>query len=102
MSRPIVVTVCVFGSSESWGPLASTHIHGTHMPGGGAVHSGEIFARARRAVLLSDTGTMPLRSRLNAMLRTSLHPRGRTLFRSRPSRASPRPPDAADLLVTAG
>ena len=29
-------------------------------------------------------------------------PHGRTLFRSRPSRASRRPPDAADLLVTDG
>jgi hypothetical protein len=37
MSRPIVVTVCMIGSSESGG-LNSTHIHGTHVPGGGAVH----------------------------------------------------------------
>ena len=67
-----------------------------------SAHWGEIFARASRAVLLSDAVTMPLPSRLNAMLRTSLYPRGRTLFRSRPSRASRRPPDAADLLVTDG
>src|SRR6476620_1047152 len=31
MSRPIVVTVCMSGSCESWG-LNSTHIHGTHVP----------------------------------------------------------------------
>src|SRR5450759_4314427 len=31
MSRPTVVIVCMFGSSESGG-LNSTHIHGTHVP----------------------------------------------------------------------
>ena len=33
MSRPTVVTVCMIGSSESWG-LNSPHIHGTHVPVG--------------------------------------------------------------------
>src|SRR5664280_2416726 len=31
ISRPIVVIVCMFGSSKWWG-LNSTHIHGTHVP----------------------------------------------------------------------
>ena len=31
ISRPIVLTVCMIGSSESWG-LNSTHLHGTHVP----------------------------------------------------------------------
>src|SRR6266404_1007179 len=39
-------------------------------------HSGETFARASRAVLLSDAVTTRLPSGLNAMLRTSPHPRG--------------------------
>src|SRR3989442_10793362 len=38
MSRPIVVTACMFGSSESWGP--QQHPHPWHFrAGGGAVHS---------------------------------------------------------------
>src|SRR5215831_6931023 len=38
MSRPIVVTACMFGSSESWGP--QQHPHAWHFrAGGGAVHS---------------------------------------------------------------
>ena len=31
MSRPIVLTACMIGSSKSWG-LNSTHFHGTHVP----------------------------------------------------------------------
>ena len=31
MSRPIVVIVCMFGSSKSWG-LNSTHCFGTYVP----------------------------------------------------------------------
>jgi hypothetical protein len=31
MSRPIVVIVCMFGSSKSWG-LNSTHFFGTYVP----------------------------------------------------------------------
>ena len=31
ISRPIVVIVCIFGSSKLWG-LNSAHIHGTHVP----------------------------------------------------------------------
>jgi hypothetical protein len=31
ISRPIVVLVCITGSSESWEPW-QTHIHGTHVP----------------------------------------------------------------------
>jgi hypothetical protein len=38
MSRPIVVTAGMSSSSEPWG-LNSAHIRGTHVPGGGAVHS---------------------------------------------------------------
>src|SRR3954447_10496435 len=38
MSRPTVVTVCMFGSSESWG-LNSTHYLWHSCAGGGAVHS---------------------------------------------------------------
>src|SRR6478672_13742218 len=38
MSRPIVVTACMSGSSESWGP--QQHPHPWHCcAGGGAVHS---------------------------------------------------------------
>src|SRR5258708_23103222 len=38
MSRPIVVTACMFGSSESWGP--QQHPYPWHFrAGGGAVHS---------------------------------------------------------------
>src|SRR5262249_33413980 len=38
MSRPIVVTVCMISSSESWGP--QQHPHPWHFrAGGGAVHS---------------------------------------------------------------
>src|SRR5258708_19448041 len=38
MSRPIVVTACMFGSSESWGP--QQHPHRWHFrAGGGPVHS---------------------------------------------------------------
>src|SRR5215813_889338 len=31
ISRPIILTACMFGSSKSWG-LNSTHLHGTHVP----------------------------------------------------------------------
>src|SRR5450631_1845226 len=31
MARPIVLTACTIGSSESWRPN-STHIHGFHVP----------------------------------------------------------------------
>jgi hypothetical protein len=38
MSKPIVVTACMDSCSESW-EHKSAHIHGTHVPGGGAIHS---------------------------------------------------------------
>src|SRR5258708_16627149 len=38
MSRPLVVTACMFGTYESWGP--QQHPHPWHFrAGGGAVHS---------------------------------------------------------------
>src|SRR6476660_1768173 len=38
MSRPIVVIVCM-DAPPNRGSFNSTHIFGTHVPGGGAVHS---------------------------------------------------------------
>ena len=32
ISRPIVLTVCMIGSSESWGVLNNAHFHDTHVP----------------------------------------------------------------------
>ena len=40
ISKPIVVTVCMLAPPNR-GSLSSTHIHGTHVPGGGAVHSSQ-------------------------------------------------------------
>jgi hypothetical protein len=38
MSRPIVVIVCM-DAPPNRGSFNSAHIFGTHVPGGGAVHS---------------------------------------------------------------
>src|SRR3954452_9947113 len=55
MSRPTVVTVCMFGSSESWG-LNSTHYLWHSCAGGGAVHSitSGLMHRSKRHHLFND------------------------------------------------
>ena len=54
MSRPIVVTVCMVAPLNR-GSLNSAHIHGTHVPGGGAVHS--INRRHRRAYSITSSAS---------------------------------------------